>query len=122
MCHNPLGSMKKILNILVCFLFLSGCIETASLMAPMSGVASGKVAQTTINSAVSFGIKKKTGKSPMEHAINLAEQNSKHKKEKKENCIFFLENTSQELCSKLDGKFVKIQNAIDKKYQIKRLD
>ena len=46
-------------------------------MAPMSGVASGKVAQTTINSAVSFGIKKKTGKSPMEHAINLAEQNSK---------------------------------------------
>ncbi len=43
-------------------------------------------------------------------------------KEKKENCIFFLENTSQELCSKLDGKFVKIQNAIDKKYQIKRLD
>ena len=122
MCHKPLGSMKKILNILVCFLFLSGCIETASLMAPMSGVASGKVAQTTINSAVSFEIKKKTGKSPMEHAINLAEKNNKPTKIKKKNCISFLENTSQELCSKLEGKFVKIQNAIDKKYQIKRLD
>ena len=122
MCHNPLGSMKKILTILVCFLFLSGCIETASLMAPMSGVASGKVAQTTINSAVSFGIKKKTGKSPMEHAINLAEQNNKPKIIKKKKCISFLENTSQELCSKLDGKFAKIQSAIDKKYQIKRLD
>ena len=122
MCHNPLGSMKKILTILVCSLFISGCIETASLMAPMSGVASGKVAQTTINSAVSFGIKKKTGKSPMEHAINLAEKNNKPTKIKKKNCISFLENTSQELCSKLESKFVKIQNAIDKKYQIKRLD
>ena len=114
--------MKKIFTILVCFLFLSGCIETASLVAPMSGVASGKVAQTTINSAVSFGVKKKTGKSPMEHAINLAEQNSKSKIIKKKNCISFLENTSQELCSKLEGKFVKIQNAINKKYQIQRLD
>ena len=122
MCHNPLGSMKKIFTILVYFLFLSGCIETASLMAPMSGVASGKVAQTTINSAVSFGIKKKTGKSPMEHAINLAEKNSKPTKIKKKSCISFLENTSQELCSKLESKFVKIQSAIDKKYQIKRLD
>ena len=122
MCHNALGSMKKIFTILFCFLFLSGCIETASLVAPMSGVASGKVAQTTINSAVSFGVKKKTGKSPMEHAINLAEQNSKSKIIKKKNCISFLENTSQELCSKLEGKFVKIQNAINKKYQIQRLD
>ena len=75
--------MKKILISLVSLLFLSGCIETASLMAPMSGVASGKVAQTTINSAVSFGIKKKTGKSPVEHAINLAEQNNKPTKIKK---------------------------------------
>ena len=122
MCHNALGSMKKIFTILVCFLFLSGCIETASLVAPMSGVASGKVAQTTINSAVSFGVKKKTGKSPMEHVINLAEQNSKSKIIKKKNCISFLENTSQELCSKLEGKFVKIHNAINKKYQIQRLD
>ena len=121
MCHNTLGSMKKILTALVCFLFLSGCIETASLMAPMSGVASGKVAQTTINSAVSFGIKKKTGKSPMEHAINLAEKNNKPTKIKKKNCISFLENTSQKLCSKLEGKFVKIQSVIDKKYQINRL-
>ena len=122
MCHKPTGSMKKVFTILVCFLFLSGCIETASLMAPMSGVASGKVAQTTINSAVSFGIKKKTGKSPMEHAINLAEKNNKPTKIKKKNCISFLENTSQKLCSKLEGKFVKIQSVIDKKYQIKRLD
>ena len=122
MCQNPVGSMNKIILSLVGLLFLSGCIETASLMAPMSGVASGKVAQTTLNSAVSFGIKKKTGKTPMEHAINLAEQNSKSKIIKKKNCISFLENTSQELCSKLEGKFVKIQNAIDKKYQIKRLD
>ena len=114
--------MKKIFIILVSFLFLSGCIETASLMAPLSGVASGKVAQTTINSAVSFGIKKKTGKSPVEHAINLAEQNNKPTKIKKKKCISFLENTSQELCSKLDDKFVKIQSAIEKKYQIKRLD
>ena len=114
--------MKKILTSLVGLLFLSGCIETASLMAPMSGVANGKVVQTTLNSAVSFGIKKKTGKSPMEHALNLAEQNNKSKITKKKNCISFLENTSQELCSKLEGKFVKIQNAIDKKYQIKRLD
>ena len=41
---------------------------------------------------------------------------------KKKKCISFLENTSQELCSKLDDKFVKIQSAIEKKYQIKRLD
>ena len=80
---QPVGKYEKNFTILVCFLFLSGCIETASLMAPMSGVASGKVAQTTINSAVSFGIKKKTGKSPMEHAINLAEKNSKPTKIKK---------------------------------------
>tara|TARA_E500000178_G_scaffold225964_1_gene222782 strand:+ start:196 stop:567 length:372 start_codon:yes stop_codon:yes gene_type:complete len=122
MCQKTVGSMKKILILLSSVFLLSGCIETASLIAPMSGAANGKVAQTTVNSAISFSIKRQTGKSPMEHAIGFADQNNLKTRKAQKKCVSFLENTSKELCAKLENKFVKIQNIIEDKYQIKKLD
>ena len=63
--------MKKILVSLVSIFLLSGCAESIALLGPLSGAASGKTLQSSIQSGVSYAIKKQTGKSPFEHAFEL---------------------------------------------------
>ncbi len=113
--------MKKKLLLVTALVFLNGCYGSATLIGPASGIASGKVAQSAISTTVSYAIKNKTGKSPIEHAATYAETNSK-KKQKTIKCVSFLENTSKEFCSLIEDRFVKIQNSINKSSKIKKLD
>ena len=53
--------MKRILILLTSMLLLVGCVESMALIG--GGATSGKTIQTSLNSAVSYGIKKTTGKS-----------------------------------------------------------
>ena len=87
--------MKKILGLLVILLFLNGCAESVALLG--TGVSNGKIIQSSISSSVSYGIKKQTGKSPLEHAIAYAEQ--KNPQKKKEPCLSFVEKTNSEICA-----------------------
>ena len=50
-----------------------------------------------LSSAVSYGVKKQTGKSPLEHAIAYAEE--KNPEKKKEPCLSFVEKTNSEICA-----------------------
>ena len=89
--------MRKFLVLLTTMLLLGGCAESvAFLSSSISGASSGKMLQSSLNSAVSYGVKHKTGKSPLEHAKAYAEKVNPEKK--KEPCVSFLEKTNSELC------------------------
>ena len=90
--------MKKILGLLLGLLFLTGCAESLALLGPTStAVTGGNIAQSAFSSAVNYGVKKQTGKSPMEHAIAYAEEINPEKK--KEPCLSFAEKTNSEICA-----------------------
>ena len=90
--------MKKILVSLLGLLLLTGCAESLALLGPTSSaVTGGNIAQSAFSSAVNYGVKKQTGKSPMEHAIAYAEEINSQKK--KEPCLSFAEKTNSEICA-----------------------
>ena len=62
--------MKKIFILLISMFLLVGCIGQIALFG--GGAANGKLVQSSINSLASYGIKKNTGKSPLEHAMSYA--------------------------------------------------
>ena len=89
--------MKEILGLLLGLLLLTSCAESLALLGPTSTAATGgNIAQSAFSSAVNFGVKKQTGKSPMEHAIAYAEEINQENK--KEPCLSFAEKTNSEIC------------------------
>ena len=87
--------MKKIFLLLSTILLLNGCAESLALLG--SGASNGRIVQSSLNSAISYGIKKQTGKTPLEHAIAYAEKVNPERK--KETCITNLEITRSEFCT-----------------------
>ena len=86
--------MKKIFVLLSLILFLNGCAESVAILGTsVGGASSGKMTQTSLNSAVSYGIKKKTGKTPFGHALARAKENNK-KKKNSDRCKFFVNKTN----------------------------
>ena len=95
--------MRKTLSLLVTLFLLNGCVESLALLGPAtSGVSSGKIAQSALSSAVSYGVKQQTGKSPSQHALTYVKKNNPEKK--KDTCISFIEKTNSELCAVLKKK------------------
>ena len=60
------GSMGKILGFLIALLLLNGCAESVALFS--TGASNGRIVQSSLNSALSYSVKKQTGKTPLEHA------------------------------------------------------
>ena len=87
--------MKKILLLLSMIFLLNGCAESLALLG--TGTSNGKILQSSLNSAVSYGVKKQTGKTPLEHVIAYAEE--KNPERKKETCISSFEITRSEFCT-----------------------
>lgn len=87
--------MKKILFLLSLLFLVNNCAESIALLG--TSASNGRIAQSTINSAISYGVKKQTGKTPLEHAIAYAEERNPEKK--KETCISFIEKTRSEFCT-----------------------
>ena len=101
--------MKKILGCLFGLALLTGCAETLALLGPTStAVTGGNIAQSAFSSAVNYGVKKQTGKSPIEHAMAYAEEMNPQKK--KEPCLSFAEKTNSEICA-IVKKQLKITKA-----------
>ena len=92
---KQISNMKKILILLSTIFLLSGCAESLALLG--TGTSNGKILQSSLNSAVSYGVKKQTGKTPLEHAIAYAEE--KNPERKKETCISSFEITKSEFCT-----------------------
>ena len=89
------GSMKKIFGLLVALFLLNGCAESLALLS--TSASSGKIAQSSLNSAISYGVKKETGKTPLEHAIAYAGEKNPEKQQ--EPCLSFIEKTNSEICA-----------------------
>tara|TARA_B100000941_G_C28319650_1_gene455825 strand:+ start:39 stop:431 length:393 start_codon:yes stop_codon:yes gene_type:complete len=87
--------MRKIFGFLVALLLLNGCAESVALLG--SGASNGRIVQSSLNSAISIGVKKQTGKTPLEHAIAYADEINPEKK--KEPCLSFIEKTNSEICA-----------------------
>jgi len=87
--------MKKILLLLSTIFLLNGCAESLALLG--TGASNGRFVQSSLNSAISYGVKKQTGKTPLEHAIAYAEE--KNPERKKETCISSFEITRSEFCT-----------------------
>ena len=89
--------MGKIFGLLVALLLLNGCAESVALLS--TGASNGKIVQSSLNSVLSYSVKKQTGKTPLEHAIAYAED--KNPEKKKEPCLSFVEKTNSEICALL---------------------
>ncbi len=89
------GSMKKISGLLIALFLLNGCAESLALLS--TSASTSKIAQSSLNSAISYGVKKETGKTPLEHAIAYAEEKNPDKQ--KEPCLSFIEKTNSEICA-----------------------
>jgi len=87
--------MKKALISLLFLFLLNGCAESIALLG--TGASNGRIVQSSLNSAISYGLKTQTGKTPLEHAIAYAEKKNPGKK--KGTCISSIEKTRSELCT-----------------------
>ncbi len=92
---KQISNMKKILILLSTIFLLNGCAESLALLGP--GASNGRFVQSSLNSAISYGVKKQTGKTPLEHVIAYAEE--KNPEKKKETCISSFEITRSEFCT-----------------------
>ena len=98
--------MKKIILLLSTTFLLNGCAESLALLGP--GASNGRFVQSSLNSAISYGVKQQTGKTPLEHAIAYAE--TKNPERKKETCISSIEITRSEFCTVLK-KQISLSNS-----------
>ena len=106
--------MQKTCCLFTLILLLSGCVESVALLgSSVGGAASGKLAQSTLQSTISYGIKKQTGKTPLGHALAYAEKNNPEKK--RETCISFIEKTRSEFCTIAKKKISLTNRTIKKK-------
>ena len=62
--------MKKNLFLLLSSFFLAGCFaQSMTLVSTGAGASQGRMIQSSISSVASYGVKKTTGKFPLEHII-----------------------------------------------------
>ena len=104
--------MKKGFFLLMFLFLLNGCAESVALLgSSVGGASSGKMLQSSLNSAISYGVKKQTGKTPLGHVLAYAEEKNPEKKE--ETCISFIERTRSEFCTILNKK-ISLTNIVVK--------
>ena len=64
--------MKKILLILVCFILLSGCVQSLALLGPaITGASTGKIYQAGLSYGTNMIMEQATGKSASEHMLDM---------------------------------------------------
>jgi|TARA_B110000211_G_scaffold231789_1_gene294085 uncharacterized protein (DUF2344 family) len=106
--------MKKIFFLFSIIFLLNGCVESVALLgSSVGGASSGRLVQSSLQSTISYGIKKQTGKTPLGHALAYAEVHNPEKK--KETCISFIEKTRSEFCTIAKKKISLTNSAIKEK-------
>ena len=106
--------MKKVFFLLTALFLLNGCAESIALLgSSVGGASSGKIVQSSLNSAISYGVKNKTGKTPLGHVLTYAEE--KNPERKKETCLSFIESTRSEFCTIAKKQISSTNNAVKEK-------
>jgi uncharacterized protein YceK len=64
--------MKKILLLLMCFIFLSGCFQSIVYLAPaITGASTGKMYQAGLSYGTNMIMEQITGKTTSEHMLDI---------------------------------------------------
>ena len=92
--------MKKIFILLTLMILLVGCVESVAVIG--TGATNGKIVQSTLQTGLSYEIKKKTGKTPLQHTLNFAKKNKTT--DKKIPCSSFVDNKDLEICLKVEKR------------------
>lgn len=102
--------MKKIFVLLATLFLLVGCVESVAVIG--TGATNGKIVQSSLQTGASYGIKKKTGKSPIEHALNYVK---KEVPNKNKSCPSFDSKKDLEICLMVNERIKTNQVKITKK-------
>ena len=106
--------MQKVFFLLTTLFLLNGCAESVALLgSSVGGASSGKIVQSSLNSAISYGVKNKTGKTPLGHVLAYAEE--KNPEKKKEPCLSFIESTRSEICTIAKKQISSTNNTVKEK-------
>jgi len=109
--------MTKVFFLLTAIFLLNGCAESVALLgSSVGGASSGKILQSSVNSAISYGVKQKTGKTPLGHMLAYAEE--KNPEKKRETCVSFIESTKSEFCT-IAKKQISLTNTAIKEKTLK---
>ena len=92
--------MRKLIGLLILLFLLPGCFESSLAVGPAIGGAQGKLAQSSVSTAFSYGIKYKTGKYPIQHIL-------KQKKEKAVKTVSLMEEKVLTTTNKIKHNLVK---------------
>tara|TARA_B110000971_G_scaffold191592_1_gene203321 strand:+ start:128 stop:523 length:396 start_codon:yes stop_codon:yes gene_type:complete len=103
--------MKKIFILLTSMILLVGCVESIAVLG--GGLTNGKLVQSYIQSAASYGIKKKTGETPMGHALNYVKKNNTI--QEKNACSSFINKKDLEICLMVKKRIMSKQAKVKKK-------
>ncbi len=93
-------AMRKLIGLLILLFLLSGCFESSLVVGPAIGGVQGKLTQSSISTALSYGIKYKTGKYPIQHIL-------KQKKEKIVKTVSLMEEKTLTTTNKIKHNLVR---------------
>ena len=101
--------MRKILGLLFFGVFLTGCYTNSlTMVGPATGFASGKLTETATSTTVNHIVKKKTGKTPIEHVLSEKQITTLDKTKSKINpCI-----KNPEFCSMINKRIEKTRKQL----------
>ena len=102
--------MRKTLSLLLFGLFLSGCYASSltTMVGPATGVASGKLSETVASTTVNHVVKKRTGKTPLQHILSEKQIETVEKaKAKIDPC-----KQNKKLCSVLNTRIQEIRKQL----------
>jgi len=108
--------MRNVIILLSLMVLLVGCAESIALL---SSAQSGKFLQSSVKSTVSYGIKKTTGKTPLQHVLAYADVKNPNKK--KEKCISFIKKTNSEACMIINKQIASTKAAVVKKMSLAKV-
>jgi len=106
--------MKKVFFLLSIVFLLNGCAESVALLgSSVGGASSGKMLQSSLSSAISYGVKQQTGNTTLGHVLAYAEKKNPEKKQ--ETCISFIERTRSEFCTIVNKQISLTNSAVKEK-------
>ena len=115
------GSMRKILGLLATLLLLNGCAESVALLG--TGASNGRIVKSSFNSVISIGVKKQTGKTPIEHVLSENQIKTLESQKAKINPC----KTNEDFCTMMNVRVEKmrkqllglsLQSRIEKNHQV----
>ena len=101
--------MKRTLILLFFGMLLTGCYTSSlTVVGPATGVASGKISETAASASLNYVVKKRTGKTPIEHVLSESQIKTLETNKAKVNPC----KKNEELCSIVSTRIEKMQKQL----------